>query len=308
MSNYWVIAPVEAKDSKLFDKIWAFDLANNVISIGWSKLGDISNLSKEELLDTFSKAFPEKPTQTKSLCTNMIWSFYHEIKPGDIIIARKGRKTLSAVGKVIQMATYSPGKNPDNSHPHYLGVEWQQEPQNINFDNLVFNIPTLSRYSEMRYRSLLEDSESADSTECVENDDDVPVSTTFVLEKYLEEFIVSNFNSIFTGKYKIYEESEELDGQQYPAGKDRIDILAIEPESNAFVVIELKKGRTSDQVVGQILRYMGWVKKNLCNDGQTVKGLIIGRDHDSKLSDALEMTNNINVKYYSVSFNLRDSP
>jgi len=81
--------------------------------------------------------------------------------------------------------------------------------------------------------------------------------------------------------------------------------LAVEPKSNSFVVIELKKGRPSDQVIGQILRYMGWVKKNLCNQGQAVKGLVICRDPDPKLSYALEMTSNIEVQYYSVSFELK---
>lgn len=63
-----------------------------------------------------------------------------------------------------------------------------------------------------------------------------------------------------------------------------IDILAVERESGSFIVIELKKGRPSDQVVGQILRYMGWVKKNLCKDGQGIKGVVICRDPDPKLS------------------------
>lgn len=87
-----------------------------------------------------------------------------------------------------------------------------------------------------------------------------------------------------------------------------VDILAIEVATKAFVVIELKKGRPSDHVVGQILRYMGWVKRNLCTDGQMVKGLVICRDHDPKLTYALEMTNNIDVRYYSVSFRLREEP
>ena len=53
---------------------------------------------------------------------------------------------------------------------------------------------------------------------------------------------------------------------------------------------------------------MGWVKRNLCTNGQSVRGLVICRDPDPKLSYALEMTNNIDVRYYSVSFRLRDAP
>ena len=87
-----------------------------------------------------------------------------------------------------------------------------------------------------------------------------------------------------------------------------IDILAQTRSGDSFVVIELKKGRPSDQVVGQVLRYMGWVKKNLCANGQAVKGLVICRDPDPKLSYALEMTNGIDVRYYSVAFKLQEAP
>jgi len=107
---------------------------------------------------------------------------------------------------------------------------------------------------------------------------------------------------------KIYEDAEGNDGQQYATDIGPIDLLAVEPHSKSFVVIELKKGRPSDSVIGQVLRYMGWVQQNLRTDGQAVKGLIICRDPDPKLSYALTMTYHIDVRYYSVSFKLRASP
>ena len=97
MPRYWVIAPVESKPPQLFDRVWEFDLANNIISIGWNQLGDISQLSKEALAAKIANALPEKPTHTKSLITNMNWSFFHEIAPGDIIIARRGRKNMLSI-------------------------------------------------------------------------------------------------------------------------------------------------------------------------------------------------------------------
>jgi len=38
--------------------------------------------------------------------------------------------------------------------------------------------------------------------------------------------------------------------------------------------LELKRGRTDDQVVGQISRYMGWVRENL-SPNQVVRGIIV---------------------------------
>ena len=303
MPRYWVIAPVESKPPELFDKVWQFDLANNLISIGWRKLGDVSKMSREELSEAVASTFPDA---AKGLVANMIRAFYHEIAPGDFIIARRGRKTLAAVGRVSQSAFYAPGKSPVHEHANFLEVSWQAQPRDKVFPNMVFPMYTLAELSEEQFRNLLKDSGvqpvSPEPPEGIED------PNAFVLEKYLEDFIVSNFHTIFKGELKIYEDTEGNDGQQYTTDIGPIDILAVEPKYKSFIVIELKKGRPSDQVIGQVLRYMGWVKKNLCTSGQAVKGLVICRDPDPKLSYALEMTNNIDVRYYSVSFKLREAP
>ena len=310
MPRYWVIAPVESKPPENFDKVWQFDVANNLISIGWNQLGNVSKMSRDELSDVVAAAYPDKPPGTKGLYANMIWAFYHEIAPGDVVIARRGRKILAGVGKVIQPAIYAPGKNPANTgHSNFLEVEWQAQPSEMVFPTVVFPMPTLAELSEAQYHIFLDGTVippefpiASGVTEAIEDRNE------FVLEKYLEEFIVSNFKAIFKGTLKIYEDTDGNDGQQYATEVGPIDILAVESKSNSFIVIELKKGRPSDQVVGQTLRYMGWVKKNLCTGGQDVKGLVICREPDLKLTYALAMTNNIDVRYYSVSFKLSEAP
>lgn len=304
MPRYWVIAPVESKPADLFDRVCQFDLANNLISIGWKQLGDVSSMSQEQLIQTVATAYPDKPPPTRSLFANMIWAFYHEISPGDFILARRGRKTLAAVGRVTKKAYYAPGKSPFHAHPSFLEVAWQAQPRDTVFPTVVFPMHTLAELSEEQFQKIVEGSVVPPPP----LDPSVEDPSEFVLEKYLEDFIVSNFNTIFRGELKVYEDSEGNDGQQYATDIGPIDILAIEPKSNSFVVIELKKGRPSDQVVGQTLRYMGWVKENLCTDGQAIRGLIICRDPDPRLAYALAMTKDIEVRYYSVSFKLRETP
>ena len=155
MPRYWVIAPFE--NSPEFDKVWQFDLSNKVISIGWAPLGDVSKMSRDELDSTVaSSEYRGKPPQVQSLIANILWNFYRGIAPGDFVIARRGRKTLAAVGKVIQPAIYSPGKNPYNHHPNFLGVEWQEQPRDRAFPDLVFPMQTLTEISEPQYRNLVE--------------------------------------------------------------------------------------------------------------------------------------------------------
>jgi hypothetical protein len=60
--------------------------------------------------------------------------------------------------------------------------------------------------------------------------------------------------------------------------------------------------------VGQILRYMGWVKQHLCETHQPVHGLVICREPDPKLNYAIQMVSNVSIQYYSVSFKLSEAP
>lgn len=69
-------------------------------------------------------------------------------------------------------------------------------------------------------------------------------------------------------------------------------------------MVELKKGRVSDNVVGQIQRYMGYVKEELAEENQQVKGIIIALDDDIRIKRALAVTNNIEFYRYQVSFKL----
>jgi restriction system protein len=311
MNQFWIMAPYAANPPEQFEKVWEYDLANDVISIGWPGFGNVLEMSETQLNEEVTRKYSHKPPQTRSLIANMLWAFYHRIRPGDTIIARRGRKTLAAVGRVAQSAVWSPGANPLTDHAGYLGVEWQVSPRDKEFSSIVFPMHSLIEASSEDVEKLLRPDEPMLSSPepAVGTAGDVVEDTAiFVLEKYLEDFIVSNFNAIFKSKLNIHQDGEGNDGQQYTTDIGPIDILAVEPETKAFVVIELKKGRPSDQVVGQILRYMGWVKEKLCTEGQAVKGLVICQGRDKKLDYALSIVSNIDIRYYSVSFSLRENP
>ncbi len=127
-----------------------------------------------------------------------------------------------------------------------------------------------------------------------------------VFEKYLEEFIEANFCKIdFGAKLELYQEDENSSGRQFQTEIGSIDLLAIDKQKKELVVIELKRGKSSDAVVGQILRYMGWVKENLAKDKYSVRGLVIVREKDAKLEYALSQIPNIELFIYSISFDIR---
>jgi restriction system protein len=49
---------------------------------------------------------------------------------------------------------------------------------------------------------------------------------------------------------------------------------------------------------------MGYVKDELCEEGQTVKGIIIALEDDLRIRRALSVTTNIDFYRYKVNFKL----
>ena len=123
---------------------------------------------------------------------------------------------------------------------------------------------------------------------------------TFEAEKELRNFLGIH-------PYKI-EKGFELvkGGVEYETDVGRIDLLCVDEKGN-HVVVELKKVRDSDRAVGQLLRYMGWVRENLAK-GKDVKGIIITHEYDEKLDYAAKAFDNIHARYYAIKFELSDEP
>lgn len=103
------------------------------------------------------------------------------------------------------------------------------------------------------------------------------------------------------------EKGLELKEKEYDTRNvGRIDLLCIDRNGD-FVVIETKKGKESDKVVGQIQRYMGWITRNLAKNGESVRGIIIVNEFDEWLDYAVSVNDNIQLKYYEVKFVVRDA-
>ena len=128
----------------------------------------------------------------------------------------------------------------------------------------------------------------------------------FAMEKHLEDFLVQNRGTTELGTdYDLYEEDGERIGQQFPTDSGPIDLLAISKDRKTLLVIELKKGRASDVVVGQILRYMGYVQEELAEPEQTVRGVVIALEDDQRLRRAMAIVPNVSFFRYQISFTLQ---
>lgn len=126
--------------------------------------------------------------------------------------------------------------------------------------------------------------------------------TEFAYESDLRDFLAKNLSLLEPG-LRLYQE-DGITGIEFPVGGRFIDILALDAR-NQLVVIELKVSKGYDRVVGQLLRYMGWIQENHAEDGQVVRGAIVARVISTDLVLACSRVSGVELFEYELSVKLK---
>jgi hypothetical protein len=135
-----------------------------------------------------------------------------------------------------------------------------------------------------------------------DEDEELGQTEQFAYEKDLQNYLAKNLSKI-EGGLKLYEE-EGITGIEVDADGRFIDILAVSAVGD-FVVIELKVSRGYEKVVGQLLRYIAWVRKELAKPEQKVRGVIVAREISADLRLACSELQNVRLFEYEMSVSLK---
>ena len=253
----------------------------------------------------FLDAHPEKTMIGAGLACGALWTVAKGIQKGDIVLCPNGSGTYF-VGEVASDYFYVPGQ----PLPHRRSVNWLaqtilRDDMSDALKNSTGSIGTVSTITPhaVEIEKLL--GVQLNDSVLVASAPDVEDAAAFAMEKHLEDFLVKNWAQTELGKdYDIYAEDGEPVGQQYPTDTGPMDLLAVKKDKSELLVVELKRGKASDVVVGQVLRYMGFVKEDLAESHQAVRGAIIALEDDLRIRRALAVTPSIQFFRYQISFKL----
>ena len=240
------------------------------------------------------------PTRSK-------WTVSKGVKKGDYVLSPDGAGNYR-IGEFMGDYYYADGQ----VLPHRRRVNWfekliERSDMSEALRNSTGSIGTVSDISgyHEEIESLLGKAPATSGPVIVSTNPDIEDPVAFAMEKHLEAFLVANWNQTLLSKdFSIYEEDGEPVGQQYATDAGPIDVLAISKNKKRLLVVELKRGRATDVVVGQVLRYMGFIKEQVAEADQTVEGAIIAIDDDQKMRWALLSVPSISFYRYQISFKL----
>jgi restriction system protein len=259
---------------------------------------------RSQQIPIYLKNNPGASKVAAGLACGMLWRIAKGIRIDDMVLCPDGKGNYW-VGRVISNYAF------DANHPlpHQRGVEWH--PQTISRADMSEEL----RNSSSSIGTVSEITKHADEIEklltgslapqIIATNSDIEDPSVFALEKHLQAFLVSNWDKTLLAKeYKIVQEGGENIGVEYDTDNGRIDILAIRKDGTELLVIELKRGRASDRVVGQILNYMGYISSQVAEEKQSVRGCIIALEDDQKIKNAIAMVPSVDFYRYEMDFKL----
>lgn len=273
-----------------------------------SKLTDDGGEFNKQFIPVFLKDHPGKSKVAAGAACWALWKVAKRVQIGDFVISPDGAGSCR-VGKVTGNYTFAAGQN----LPHRRAVQWLDTTIPVaamseGLQNTTGAISAVIGPNAFEpYRPELNillgiDTHSSAANEAIAPTED---PSEFAFEKHLEDFLVKNWNqTVLANEFSIFEDDGQLVGQQYYTDAGPIDVLALSKDKKRLLVVELKRGKASDVVVGQVLRYMGCIKETVAEPNQTVEGVIIALEDDQKMRWALMNVPSISFYRYQVSFKL----
>ncbi len=161
MNAIWVISPFSNKYPDEWERIWRFNLAHGIASLGFRRLGNCKNLDLDTMVVRHRQAYPDWHGREYNDC-HQVARFYSEIQLGDLVLTRRGTWILAGIGRVITRPYYDDQLTvdvfPDGiAYPNHIGVDWQQSPRDVNFGRQIFGLSPYCAMEKKRFLALAEE-------------------------------------------------------------------------------------------------------------------------------------------------------
>ena len=194
--HYWLYAPGEGAS------MWDEFFERGVMGLGWDELGDLSAYeTKEEMRLKLQELNGSDTSQKNSAHAN--WQFVHDIKPGDVVFAKKGRSEILGRGIVVGDYVYDPV---GGDYASLRDVEWTHKGHwTLNEMFAMKTLTDVTDYTDFvaRLNALFEDEED----ETIEEEPAVEYPSygkeDFLRDVYIDEAAYDTLVGVLSDKMNV---------------------------------------------------------------------------------------------------------
>lgn len=227
--HYWIYSPGDGAS------YWDEFYGAGIMGIGWDQIGDLSIFnSKEEMKEAMKeKIDPSKPYKNAAHAT---WQFANEMKPGDIVFAKKGMHLIVGRGVVQSDYVFDPSRS------HYKNVrkvnwthkgEWQHPGQAVM--KTLTDITAYTDYVE-KLNALFESETEDDVDEPVEVDLKPYDADMFLEEVFMDKARYDTLVALVKKKKNVILQGAPGVGKTFAAKRLAYSIMGVKDPSRVMMV------------------------------------------------------------------------
>lgn len=226
--HYWIYSPGDGAAK--------WDEFNNagIMGIGWEEIGDIMQYAgKEEIRQALVETLGGDTSYKNA--AHALWQFAHEMKPGDIVFAKKGMHQIIGRGVVTSGYEY------DKSRPNYCNIrkvdwthkgEWAHPGQAVM--KTLTDITTYTDYVE-KLNTLFEDESVEDAEEQVVSYPPYD-KAKFLSDVYMGETEYERLVGLLKAKKNIILQGAPGVGKTFTAKRLAYSIMGIKDQKRVMMV------------------------------------------------------------------------
>lgn len=230
--RYWIYSPYDS---------WNQLYEEGIITIGRDYLGD-PNLyaTRSDMQSAMQDCGTEKYTTTYRNASLEVWQFIHDMNPGDVVFAKKGRDTVIGRGVVSSEFIYDETK--PTEFKYYRKINWTHKGEWQHPGKAVSKTLTeITQYTDYvkRLTALFIDDETADISVSVDEQEiiyDSYTSDDFLHDVYMSEEQYNTLTNLLLTKKNIILQGAPGVGKTYVAKRLAYSIMGEKDVSRVKMV------------------------------------------------------------------------
>lgn len=183
--HYWLYAPGEGAAR------WDEFYERGIMGLAWSKIGDLSTYeTKEDLRQALLVQYSDKTSQKNS--AHALWQLVHDVKPGDVIFAKRGMSEI--IGRGVVVGDYEYVQGGDDRYSNLRRVRWTHKgswPRDKRFAQKTLTDVTDYTDFVAEVSAYFEDEIEDDVIEEIGRDEPTPDYPEYGKEQFLSEAYMS---------------------------------------------------------------------------------------------------------------------
>lgn len=242
--HYWLYAAGDGSAN------WDQDQVDGVMAIGWDNLGDLSDYSSKE---DIRKKMKELYGDTSSYMNQVLatWQFANEIKPGDIVFVKKGRKLIIGRGIVEGEYVY------DTERKQYANtrkVRWTDKGEwELSEQSAMKTLTDVTQYTDFvkKLQSLIDGDKHEEEildVEEVEESYEPYTSDDFLQDVYMDEERYNTLKALLLTKKNVILQGAPGVGKTFAAKRLAFSILG-EKDNNRVKMVQFHQSYSYEDFI-----------------------------------------------------------